>query len=112
MENEKNIVIEDMSAPPPVVLDEIHANCIDCGEEFTISPAEQKFFMYHKYDIPKRCKKCRTKKSQYTEHICVDCGNTFKINETTRMFFERNGLNLPKRCERCREIKKVRNEEK
>jgi hypothetical protein len=34
-------------------------SCADCGEEFTFTAGEQKYFLEKAYDIPRRCVKCR-----------------------------------------------------
>lgn len=36
--------------------------CRDCGEEFTITSGEQKFYQDHHWEFPKRCKACRDKR--------------------------------------------------
>lgn len=33
--------------------------CVDCGNNFTFTEGEQKFFQNNNLNIPKRCKKCR-----------------------------------------------------
>ena len=41
----------------------IKRTCIDCGNEFTIEPKEQRFIDRLGYDLPKRCNACRNKRS-------------------------------------------------
>lgn len=86
--------------------------CSDCGEEFKITPSEQRFFEEHDFKLPVRCGECRKKRSQYEEHICKDCGKPFKIRLTQKEFFTKNGLYLPQRCPDCISIKKERNRAK
>ena len=33
--------------------------CIECGEQFTFTAGEQKYYKRHELDQPKRCKCCR-----------------------------------------------------
>lgn len=43
-------------------MNDIIRNCIDCGEDFTITIKEQRYFKSLNYDLPKRCKACRNKR--------------------------------------------------
>lgn len=36
--------------------------CKDCGHDFTIEPAEKKWYEDHEMTLPKRCKTCRALK--------------------------------------------------
>ena len=33
--------------------------CLDCGVEFVVTGAEQRFYTNRSHDLPKRCKECR-----------------------------------------------------
>lgn len=83
--------------------------CCDCKEEYTITPAEQKFYTTKGLNFPKRCEKCRKKRHNFIECECIDCGDTFKIKLTQKEFFEKLGLTLPKRCPECIKIKAEHN---
>lgn len=100
---------EIMKNPPPEVLKPIKLKCVTCGEEFTISPAEQKFCKAHSYELPKRCSKCREDKHKITKAICVDCGIEFDIRNAELEYFKSNGMQMPKRCKQCRAFKRERN---
>lgn len=94
------------------VLHLIVKKCIDCGKEFDVTPAEQKFYMNKGYEIPKRCGDCRKKRNEYEEKVCVDCGATFQFRKTEKEYFEKNNLYFPIRCPKCREYKRKHNEVK
>ena len=85
--------------------------CIDCGNEFIITPAEQKFYIKKGYELPKRCNECRNHKRDSNTFTCVDCGKEFTLTRATINYYERNNLMIPKRCEECRSYKKQRNKE-
>ncbi len=89
-------------------LNTITITCIDCGEEFTMSPAEQKFYLEKGYTLPKRCKSCRDNKASVNTYICKDCNKEFTLNLNEESYFKRMGLSVPKRCPECRKIKKLR----
>jgi len=36
--------------------------CLDCGEEFTFTGGEQKYFITKGLSLPKRCLDCRAKR--------------------------------------------------
>lgn len=108
-DNFKNVVVEDMANPPSITLETVEIKCIECGNTFEVSPSEQKFYAFHKYDLPKRCLECRTHKKEVTTLICVDCGKEYTLEHSTINFYKRNNLELPKRCEPCREVKRNRN---
>lgn len=44
-------------------LEPIKATCKDCGAEFIIEPAEQRYFKSIGYELPKRCKSCLNKRA-------------------------------------------------
>lgn len=58
---------------------DIKITCCDCGNDFTFTEGEQKFFANNNLNIPKRCKKCRKenfpkpymKKSSLFDHIKI-----------------------------------------
>lgn len=38
--------------------------CKDCGKEFVVDDKELKWYADRGWDVPKRCKECRTKRKQ------------------------------------------------
>ena len=90
-------------------LEPITKECFECGKEFTLSPAEQKFYIGHGYVIPKRCPVCRKEKNEIIELTCVDCNKKFTITKSEKASYERNGLFVPKRCPICLKFKKEKN---
>lgn len=91
------------------VIEPIYCNCIDCGEEFVITPVEIKFYRRLGYAMPKRCESCRKKKKVVHKFRCIDCGADFTMNESEIEFYNKNNLFIPVRCKQCREFKKERN---
>lgn len=98
-----------MKQPPFEVIKPIDITCISCGEVFTMSPAEQKFYKAHGYELPKRCSKCRAEKHSMVKLVCVDCGTEFDIRNAEIDYFKSNNLQMPKRCPQCRAFKRERN---
>lgn len=98
--------------PPTTQLEPLNITCIDCGNNFMMSPAEQKFYLIRGYHIPKRCPQCRKVKQTITTYTCKDCGKQFTLNNQELSFYKRQNLQIPKRCSDCRKIKKERNESK
>ena len=41
--------------------------CIQCGDEFIFSAAEQERFLARGFDFPRRCPECRDKKSKHVD---------------------------------------------
>jgi hypothetical protein len=41
--------------------------CIQCGDAFVFTVSEQKRFLSHGFNIPKRCTECRKKKTKDME---------------------------------------------
>ena len=39
-------------------------DCVQCGSEFELSPAEVDHYISKGFDLPKRCSDCRKKKSR------------------------------------------------
>lgn len=39
--------------------EDIRRNCIDCGQEFVLTPNQQIFYTSRGWFYPKRCKDCR-----------------------------------------------------
>ncbi len=91
------------------IYDPIVRKCIRCGDEFVISPAEQKIFEKKGFDFPKRCKSCRFDLRQNVKLICVDCGKEFEISQSEKESLEAKGFAIPKRCKSCIEFKKQAN---
>ena len=99
---------EAKNQPPTTQLEPLEVTCIECGNTFTMSPAEQKFYLIRNYNLPKRCRPCREAKTTLTTYICKDCGKEFTLNNQEIAFYTKQGLQLPKRCNQCREIKRER----
>ena len=107
MENEQNL----LNQPPREVLTTISLLCEECGKEFTMPPAEQKFYNVKGFHLPKRCPECRKKlRDNKVQIVCIDCGITFELDGYEQEYFTKRGYQFPKRCRSCREIKKQRNE--
>jgi len=76
--------------------------CIHCGDEFVFSAGEQAFFQDKKFTHePKRCRKCKAKRSREpivfkcdTHVTCAECGT-----ETTVPFKPKQGR--PVLCRSC-----------
>lgn len=110
MEKEFSFTEEAESAEATMeVIEPIYCNCVDCGEEFVITPVEIKFYRCLGYAMPKRCESCRKKKKVVHKFRCIDCGADFTMNESEIEFYNKNNLFIPVRCKQCREFKKERN---
>lgn len=83
--------------------------CMDCGNEFTIAPAEQKYYISKGFEMPKRCLECRALRKGTTTIKCTDCGKEVEIPNSRIRYFETKGLHIPKRCDDCAKYKKERN---
>ena len=92
------------------IRDFITRTCCDCGQEFEISPTEQKFFDIHGLEYPKRCMNCRDKRKEVQVFVCCDCGHEFTMKKTEIEFYNSNGLYIPKRCPSCRNARRKYNE--
>jgi CxxC-x17-CxxC domain-containing protein len=76
--------------------------CTDCGDDFVFSAGEQLFFREREFqNTPKRCKRCRAKRSSKnvrirteTETTCSECGT-----QTTVPFKPTQGR--PVLCRSC-----------
>lgn len=90
--------------------------CSSCYQTFPFSPSEQAFYRSKGFQIPKRCKSCRTTKkkassppvgniSQWIE--CIDCEDEFSLTFRDEAFYERKGFQIPKRCKPCRKQYKL-----
>lgn len=88
---------------------EIVVECIDCGEQFTISVSEQLFMNEKGFSLPKRCKKCREYKREKSKVItCSDCGKSFTFTANEQRYYMENNLEEPKRCKECRKARKAK----
>lgn len=84
----------------------IYRDCVECGQEFTISPKFQEYVEENGLKLPKRCRKCRdSRKEPYKTEVCVDCGNEFVITVNEHKFYIERGFVDPKRCPMCRSKK-------
>lgn len=93
-------------------LEKLNITCVDCGAEFEMYPAEQKFYLGKGFEMPKTCPNCRAKKREVTTITCVDCGKEFTMTGREIEYFTKREMQIPKRCSECREYKKHRNENK
>lgn len=91
------------------IIEEKVIKCAECGKEFVMSPAEQKFYQKKGYNLPKKCYDCRIKDRAIEAFTCVDCGATFELTGTEIKYYKKNNLALPKRCKKCRDFKKQKN---
>lgn len=111
MEKEYEFVEEEVTSNvvEEEVIEPIYCNCVDCGEEFVVTPVEIKFYKRLGYAMPKRCENCRKKKKVVHKFKCIDCGAEFTMSESEIEFYNKNNLFIPVRCKQCREFKKERN---
>lgn len=111
MEKEYEFVEEEATSNvrEEEVIEPIYCNCVDCGEEFVVTPVEIKFYKRLGYAMPKRCENCRKKKKIVHKFKCIDCGAEFTMSESEIEFYNKNNLFIPVRCKQCREFKKERN---
>lgn len=111
MEKEYEFVEEEVTSnvEEEEVIEPIYCNCVDCGEEFVVTPVEIKFYKRLGYAMPKRCENCRKKKKVVHKFKCIDCGAEFTMSESEIEFYNKNNLFIPVRCKQCREFKKERN---
>lgn len=111
MEKEYEFVEEEVTSNigEEEVIEPIYYNCVDCGEEFVVTPVEIKFYKRLGYAMPKRCENCRKKKKVVHKFKCIDCGAEFTMSESEIEFYNKNNLFIPVRCKQCREFKKERN---
>lgn len=47
-------------------LQDISIKCLECKKRFTLTVSEQRFYIERELVVPKRCKKCRTKRKLLT----------------------------------------------
>lgn len=97
--------------PEQNVIDAVKIVCERCGEEFEMSPAEQKFYNAKGFHLPKRCKKCRELRRDTEEIVCKDCNCTFTLSKLEKERYDELGMQYPKRCKKCREFKRQHNAE-
>lgn len=85
--------------------------CRDCGETFTFSIGEQRYFRDHGFgDDPIRCPSCRRLVREATRahgadgsaRICKRCRSEFNLSKRDRDWFVARDLHVPVHCERCR----------
>lgn len=91
------------------VLEKISITCNDCGTEFEMFPAEQRFYIGKGFEMPKTCPECRKKKKEVTTITCVDCGVEFTMTNREIEYFTSKDMQIPKRCPDCRAYKRQRN---
>lgn len=91
------------------VIKPLNITCERCGNEFTMSPAEQKFYKSKDFYLPKKCPACRKLRTEVEVLTCIDCNDTFEINKIEREYYEEHNLQIPKRCKNCRSLKVQRN---
>lgn len=76
--------------------------CKECGQKFTLTEKQVKFYIDQGYAEPERCQECRRKKRRVEAVPCKECGKVFTMNGFELEFYEKNGLKMPKRCPECR----------
>lgn len=86
---------------PQVFLNPITRKCITCGQQFEISPEQQKKMAELNFTLPTHCPDCREKKKTGTYKNCVDCGEQFFISDLEREKYDKNGLKPRNRCWDC-----------
>lgn len=112
MENNNNFNFEEEAMDINSLLNPITKNCSECGSEFTLIPAEQKFYISNGYHLPNKCLSCRRSDREVYTFICTDCNNEFTMKGSEIKYFKRNNMELPKRCKRCIQYKKEKNNRK
>jgi chaperonin cofactor prefoldin len=86
--------------------DDMILNCRQCGEDFVFSEAEQEFYKEKGFDLPRRCKKCRSiAQTQVAPNhfTCNKCGND--LEEDASVYCGDCLVNIEKESER--KIKKM-----
>lgn len=48
-------------------LQDKEVNCVDCGQDFTLTAGEQEFYRTRELHEPKRCSSCRREKKRRNE---------------------------------------------
>lgn len=61
----------------------VYITCINCGEKFEFTDAEQRFYKSKNFEIPKRCKACRKSKRVEEDIECV-----FKLGYKKNSFLD------------------------
>lgn len=84
-----------------VFLNPIIKKCITCGQQFEISPEQQKKMAELNFTLPTHCPDCREKKKTGTYKTCVDCGKQFLLSDLEREKYERLKLESRTRCWNC-----------
>lgn len=97
--------------PNENVIEPVTIVCERCGEEFEMSPAEQKFYIGKGYRFPKRCKNCRDLRRDVEVLICKDCNSEFTLSRLEKERYDELGMSYPKRCKKCRAFKREHNKE-
>lgn len=92
------------------IVEPLTRQCISCGRDFTISPAEQRFYTKKGFVLPKKCPECRKRKNITQVFTCKDCNKEFKMTNNEISFFKNHGYEVPKRCPECRAFRKASNE--
>jgi len=59
IDERKNILQESLKGSPP---QDFRLKCWECGERFTFTVGEQRFYKEKGFSMPKRCEKCREKR--------------------------------------------------
>jgi DNA repair exonuclease SbcCD ATPase subunit len=60
-------------------------NCRQCGKDFVFSEAEQEFYKEKGFDLPRRCKECRSNernRANANHFTCSKCGNDLEEGVT------------------------------
>ncbi|MBM7604856.1 superfamily II DNA helicase RecQ [Metabacillus crassostreae] len=64
MKDRKKSIDEALKGAPP---EDLLLKCWECGDRFTFSIGEQKFYKQRRFELPKRCTSCR--EQRYEEYI-------------------------------------------
>ncbi len=71
---------------------DIEVQCVDCGQTFTITAGEQRFFLEKGLALPKRCKACREKGARTSSR---------RMASSTRSKTDSNGSRMSGSCLLC-----------
>ena len=66
---------------------EIKRICVDCGQEFAVSPNQQMFYKSRGWELPKRCKLCRElKKLEWQKKEAEEAAKKFEAELETSKY--------------------------
>jgi DNA repair exonuclease SbcCD ATPase subunit len=90
--------------------DDIVLNCRQCGKDFVFTKAEQEFYEEKGFDLPRRCKECRSTRPTRSNHLtCSKCGT--ELEEGTSVYCNTCLLNIELESElKTKKMQKAINE--